>query len=181
MGFYFKQSFLFIMILLISCTKSSRTSLYDPYCSGIENIVIYPDIPEIIVTPGDTIDNTLVINNLDSLLSVYLEIHYDPNIISVNSINLNNFENPLFEDPIISDNLIDNQNGILKIGVLGRGEGFTGADTSGSLVQIFFHSIQPFTITSLAVKNVELYTYPLENPPIPDEEIVIYNTILIGG
>lgn len=156
--------------------------MYEPlWCPSDTNTSIYfsPDLQFIDVDEEFT--ENITIRNADSLVSIYLNVYYDNDIFEVVKVNLDSLLNPLFENFIVSDDTVMLQEGIIKLGLLGQQDGFTGARDNGTIAQLTLKAKTAFEITALEFQHIEIYKYPVENPPIPIpiDDISVFNALLI--
>jgi len=172
-----------VFLIILSCSKEAT---FEPFwCSTDTNTIIYfsPDV-QFIDYDKEFIEE-IKIRNPDSLVSIYFKIVYDLDIIRINDIDVttDSLSNPLFDKQVVSDTTryMENGKGVIVIGLLGRGEGFTGAEKNGAIAKLRFKAIKPFNTTLLEINNLEVYKYPVYNPPIPipNDEISIYSALLI--
>jgi len=172
-----------VCFVFLSCSKETT---FEPFwCSTDSNTIIYfsPDL-QFIDYDKEFIEE-IKIRNPDSLVSIYFKILYDLDIIRINGVDvmIDSLSNPLFDKQVVSDTTrcIENGKGVIIIGLLGRGEGFTGAENNGTIAKLRFKAIKPFNTTLLEINNLEIYKYPVYNPPIPipNDEISIYSALLV--
>lgn len=175
-----KIPIVFSAILLVSC---SDNPIYDPWCPNDSNTILY--FSPSIIQVSDSLNSVteVRIKNSQRIVSIYFEINYNPELIGISDLKTYDLDGHIFSslsDYTISDSTVVDSLGIIKIGVLGEQDGFSGVSNDGILARIFINKEKGFKYTSLDFNNILMYSDPVDNPPVEYESVSYYNALITG-
>ena len=149
---YTTRAYVFILPLIL---------LWFPLTVHAEPIVyVDPDISRVGMGQMRSVD--LRVQDVDDLFGVNIDLHYDSEVIAVESIVEGDFLNQSGTDPTSSMPYVDNHRGLANIGITRLGD-IGGVSGSGILCTIQFRARTPGT-TQLTIDDAKLLIYPTLNP-----------------
>lgn len=158
-----------VMALVVTVGACSGDDTTNPPPPPAE-LTMALDPSPIYLGAGSTATIKLKINNADKLVSWRAVITFNPAKINVSSLKIREVSDNLLSRTgatiIESDRAIDQDNGTITISALGQSSGFSGVTGSGTVAQFTISSPTADPTSALTLTTAEIYTYPVNNPPV---------------
>ena len=162
-----------VVFLFVSCGDGDKGAGPGEGCpSGSLQLAFNPDPGY--VSAGHSISVEVKVLNAEGLVSARVLITYDADKVEVTGINIAGVENNLFTSTgasIVVSEMDYETPGTVIFGLLGRKEGFQGVSGDGPIAEISFLAKVADPTTDLTFEAVELYDYPVANPPVPIADV----------
>lgn len=163
-----------VVFWVVSCGKNGDggTGPTDGCPSGSLQISFQPS--PAYVSAGNSITLEVKILNADNLVSARVVITYDADKVEVTGIDIAGLVDNLFTSTgasIVVSEIDYATPGTVIFGLLGRKEGFEGVSGDGPIADITFRAKVADPTTDLTFETVELYDYPVANPPVPIADV----------
>jgi hypothetical protein len=147
-----------------------------------EELQIAFDPDPVYVSAGNSVNVEVKILNAQNLVSARVTITYDADKVEVTGLDITGLASNLFTSTgasiVISEMDYDTP-GTVTFGLLGRKDGFQGVSGDGPIAEITFLAKVTDPTTDLTFATVELYDYPVANPPVPIADVCLnHGTIL---
>jgi hypothetical protein len=126
------------------------------------------------VSAGNSVTLEVKILNAENLVSARVVITYDADKVEVTGIDIAGLGDNLFTSTgasIVVSEMDYDTPGTVIFGLLGRKEGFQGVSGDGPIADITFRAKVADPTTDLTFETVELYDYPVANPPVPIADV----------
>ena len=126
------------------------------------------------VSAGNSVTLEVKILNAENLVSARVVVTYDADKVEVTGIDIAGLADNLFSSTgasIIVSEMDYDTPGTVVFGLLGRKEGFEGVSGDGPIADITFLAKVADPTTDLTFEAVELYDYPVANPPVPIADV----------
>ena len=163
-----------VALFVVSCGKNGDggTEPSDGCPAGSLQLSLLPS--PAYVSAGNSITVEVKILNAEGLVSARAVITYDPDKVEVTGIDIAGVADNLFSSTgasIVVSEMDYGTPGTVIFGLLGRKEGFEGVSGDGPIAEITFLAKVSDPTTDLTFEAVELYDYPVANPPVPIADV----------
>ncbi|MCK4856687.1 MAG: hypothetical protein KAT58_01850 [candidate division Zixibacteria bacterium] len=146
---------------------------------AVNSTVIYCDPKPLALAAGSSGSITVSVANALALASGRFVLTFSPSLLEVTDLDVN-LSNHILKPAgallLISDQDFDNTTGTITIGALTQLDGFTGVTGDGPFATIEFKAKTTITTaTPITFTSVEVYNYPVANPPVPTSNVYAIN------